>query len=182
MIWPKDKKWMATNKANEQNSVIGFYMVGQVSFVERLPDFDERVVSLRSGSQRRITVVLIGEVGSRATDTVDNFRSWFPLDMLTVLSFASGVDVGFSWIEIRDSSGKLIRRLHGRPWLPTYHERDVLLSKLDVDINKGSGIGSVITQLLSLPEETRFFLSATMNHARLGSLGRIFICTISSTI
>jgi len=168
---PKDKKWMAEHKANEQNLVIGFCMDGQVCFIERLPDFDERIGSLGGGAQRRVTAVLVGEVGLQPTDTVADFRSWFPLDLLTVLSFASGVEVGFPWIEVRDSSGKLIRRLHGRPWLPTYHEGDVLLSKFDVGINNLSGIGSVITQFLSLPAERRFFLGATMNHARLGSLG-----------
>lgn len=168
---PKDKKVIATIKAHEHNSVIGFPLNGQVCFIERLHDFDDRVASLRSGTQRRITAVMVGEVGSHKTDTLANFRSSFPLGMLAVLSFGSGVEVGFPWIEIRDSGGDLIRRLHGRPWLPTYHEGDVLLSKFDVDIPKGSGIGTVITQFLSLPEETRSFLSATMNHARLGSLG-----------
>jgi hypothetical protein len=168
---PKDKKLIATIKANEQNSVIGFFVDGQVCFIERLPDFDDRVASLHSGAQRRITAVMVGEVGSHPSDTIANFRSWFRLDILAVLGFGSGVEVGFPWIEIRDSGGELIRRLHGRPWLPTFYEGDVLLSKFDVDVNKGSGIGSVTTQFLGLPEETRFFLGATMNHARLGSLG-----------
>lgn len=168
---PKEKKWMAVNKANEQNSVIGFFIEGQVCFIERLPDFDERVGSLRSGTQRRITAVMVGEVGSHPTDTIANFRSWFPLGILAVLGFGSGVNVGFPWIEIRDSEGELIRRLHGRSWLPTFHDGDALLSQFDVDISKGSGIGSVITEFLRLPEETRFLLAATMNHARLGSLG-----------
>jgi hypothetical protein len=168
---PKDKKLIATIKANEQNSVIAFFMDGQVCFIERLPDFDDRVASLRSGAQRRITAVMVGEVGSNPSDTIANFRSWFRSDILAVLGFGSGVEVGFPWIEIRDSSGELIRRLHGRPWLPTFYEGDVLLSKFDVDISKGSGTGSLITQFLGLAEETRFLLGATMNHARLGSLG-----------
>src|SRR2546425_6024735 len=41
------------------------------------------------------------------------FRSWFPFDILSALSFASGSEVGFPWIEIRDEEGALIRRLHG---------------------------------------------------------------------
>jgi hypothetical protein len=168
---PKDKKLVAAIKANEQNSVIGFFIDGQVCFIERLPDFDDRLLSLRSGSQRRITAVMVGEVGSSPTDTIENFRSWFPLGVLAVLGFGSGVDVGFPWIEIRDSAGALIRRLHARPWLPTFHEGDVLLSKFDVDMPKGSGIGTVIPQFLGLPEETKSFLGVTMNHARLGSLG-----------
>jgi hypothetical protein len=168
---PKDKKIFATIKANEQNSVIGFFIDGQVCFIERLPDFDDRVGSLRSGTQRRITAVMVGEVGSHPTDTVANFRSWFPLDILAVLGFGSGVDVGFPWIEIRDSAGELIRRLHGRPWMPTFHEGDALLSKYDVDMPNGSGIGTAITQFHGLPEETRQFVAVTMNHARLGSLG-----------
>jgi len=168
---PKDKKIIATIKANEQNSVIGFLMDAQVCFIERLPDFDDRVGSLRSGTQRRIMAVMVGETGSNPTDTIANVRLWMPLDILAVLGFGSGVEVGFPWIEIRDSNGQLIRRLHGRPWLPTYHEGDVLLSKFDVDMPKGSGIGTAITQFHGLSEETRQCVAVTMNHARLGSLG-----------
>lgn len=168
---PKDKKLIATIKAHEHNSVIGFSLDGQVCFIERLPDYEDRVATLRSGVQRRITTVMVGEVGTHPVRTVAEFRSWFPLEILSVLGFASGVDVGFSWIEIRDSAGALIRRLHGHPWLPTYHEGDVLLSNFDVDMPKGSGIGTVLTQFLGLPKETRSFLTVTMNHARLGSLG-----------
>lgn len=119
---PKDKKLFATIKANEQNSVIGFVIDGQVWFIERLPDFEDRLGSLRSGEHRRITAVMVAEIGSNPTDTIADVRSWMPLDNLAVLGFGSGVEVGFPWIEIRDSNGQLIRRLHGRPWLPTYHE------------------------------------------------------------
>ena len=98
---PKDKKLIATIKANERNSIICFFIDGQVCFIERLPDFDDRVASLHSGGQRRITAVMVGEVGSHPSDTIANFRSWFRSDILAVLGFGSGVDVGFPWIEIR---------------------------------------------------------------------------------
>jgi hypothetical protein len=168
---PKDSKVFATMKANERNSVIGFFVEGQAWFIERLPDFDDRLASLRSGVQRRITAVMIGEVGSHPTETFAAFRSWFPVGVLSVLGFGSGVDVGFPWMEIRDAEGALIRRLHGHPWLPTYHDGDVLLSRFNVDLQNFSGIGTVITKFLDLAEDTRSYLAVAMNHARLGSLG-----------
>lgn len=124
----KDKMWAAI-KANEENQVVGFFIDGQLCFVERLADYDARLASLKGGTVRRLTAVLIGDVGNCPTSTLEEFWSWFPFQLFSALSFASGAEVGLPWIEIRDEEGGLIRRLHGRPGLPHFWEGDALLGQ-----------------------------------------------------
>jgi len=149
--------------------VIGFFRQGRICFVERLADYEQRETSLKTGAQRLITAVLIGELNGEPVGTLEEFRSWFPLEVLSALGFTSGVEVSLPWIEIRDEHGALIRRLHGRPHLPTFDEGDVLLTKFDAGGN--SGTGSFLTQYLACTPEKLAYLEAAMNHARLGSLG-----------
>ena len=155
--------------ANKQNSVIPFFLQGRLCFIEPLADYEQREASLKAGAQRVVTAVLIGELAGEAVGQLEEFQSWFPLEVLSALGFASGVEVSPAWIEIRDEHGMLIRRLHGRPWLPIFDEGDVLLTKFDAGEN--SGIGSFLTQYLACASEKRSYLEAAMNHSRMGSLG-----------
>lgn len=163
------ERLMAELTARKHNSVIGFYLAGRLCFIERLADYEERIRSLQTGAQRLITAVLVGELGGEPVATLKEFRSWFPAEVMSALAFASGVQLGFPWIEIRDEQGALIRRLHGRSSLPTFDEGDVLLTKLDA--KDGSSIGSFLTQYLACAAQKRSYLEAIMNHARMGSLG-----------
>jgi hypothetical protein len=166
----KDKP-LAAWKANEKNQVAAFLLEGRWCFVERLPDYEQRVASLRTGDQRRITAVLVGEVAAaRATSSLSEFASWFPLELFSALGFASGTEVSLPWVEIRDEEGGLIRTLHGRPILPSFSEGDSLLGEFTRAAARG-GMGQFLTGYLALPLSQRSCLEATMNHARLGSVG-----------
>lgn len=155
--------------AQKHNSVIGFHLSGRLCFIERLADYDQRLASLKGGNQCIMTAVLVGEVGEESVATLEEFRSWFPMEVISALGFASGVDTSFSWVEIRDEQGELIRRLHGRTSLPTFDEGDVLLTGMDAQAN--SGMGPFLTSYLSCAPNERSYLEAVMNHARLGSMG-----------
>src|SRR5439155_8994187 len=102
---PPKYKTIAQIRANAKNSVVTFSPDQNFHFIERVADYEERVSSLKAGSQRRITAVLVGDIGSRPVSTLAEFRSWFPFEMLSALSFASGIEVGSLWIEIRDENG-----------------------------------------------------------------------------
>jgi hypothetical protein len=153
--------------ANQRNSVLAFTVSGMPCFVERMPDYEASVATLKSGAaQHKITAVLVGEVGSNPVDTLADFKAWFPFETLSVLSFASGVEVGLPWIEIRDEQGRLIRRLHGGTLIPSYFEGDDVFHK-----QCRPGAGDFLVRFLHLPEEKKVPLRVVMNHARLGSLG-----------
>jgi hypothetical protein len=163
------ERFVAELAAQKHNSVIGFYFSGRLCFIERLADYAEREASLQAGAQRLITAVLVGELGAEPVTTSSEFFSWFPVEVISALGFASGVEVGFPWIEIRDYQGALIRRLHGRRWLPTFDEGDVLLKSIDA--KDASGMGPFLTHYLACARDKRSYLRAAMNHARIGSLG-----------
>ncbi len=164
---PPDLRNFATLIANQKNSILAFDVGGSLYFVERLSDYDARAASLKSGAARRkATAVLVGEVGTNSVATLAESRSWFPFDMLTALSFASGTEIGFPWIEIRDDRGILIRRLHGSARMPSFFESDDLFGKFS-----RPGAGDFISRFISLPRDKRRLLQIVMNHVRLGSLG-----------
>ena len=133
------ERLFAALTAKKHNSVIGFYISGRLCFIERLADYDQRLASLKSGNQCTMTAVLVGELGEDPVSSLEEFNSWFPMEVISALGFASGVEVAFSWVEIRDEQGGLIRRLHGRTSLPTFDEGDVLLTSMDAQPNSGMG-------------------------------------------
>src|SRR6266566_6398441 len=133
------------------------------------PINEERHASLQSGTQRKVTAVLVGDIGSQPTSTFTDFLSWFPSDLLSALSFASGTEVGRLWIEIRDGNGTLIRRLHGKSQLPSFWEGDELLEKYD-RMDGNAAMGEFVAAYLAQPPDKRFYLEMAMNHARLGSI------------
>lgn len=163
------ERLLATLASQRHSSVIGFYISGRICFIERLADYEQRLASLKSGNQCTMTAVLIGELGEEPVSTLEEFNSWFPMEIISALGFASGVDVNASWVEIRDEQGGLIRRLHGRASLPIFDEGDVLLTNMDTQPN--SGIGPFLTSFLICAPDKRSYLEAVMNHARMGSLG-----------
>lgn len=163
------ERLFASLAAKEHNSVIGFYISGRLCFIERLADYDQRLVSLKSGKQCTMTAVLVGQLEEEPVSSLEEFKSWFPMEVISALGFASGVDVSFSWVEIRDEQGGLIRRLHGRASQPSFDDGDVLLTRIDTQSN--SGMGPFLTSYLSCSPDKRSYLEAVMNHARLGSLG-----------
>jgi hypothetical protein len=172
---PADLKNLAAFIANQNNSVVGFSVDGGICFVERLADYDARAASLRNGAARRkITAVLVGEVGNNPVANLADFRSWFPFDILSALSFASGTEVGFPWIEIRDCEGSLIRRLHGGARMPSFSESYATFGKFS-----RPGAGDFIIRFISLPRDKRRILQIVMNHVRMGSFGsRLYLYDI----
>ena len=166
---PEEYKRIAGFVANAKNSGVAFTSHGRLHFIERLSDYEERHASLQSGTQRKVTAVLVGDIGSQPTSTFTDFLSWFPSDLLSALSFASGTEVGRLWIEIRDENGTLIRRLHGKSQLPSFWEGDELLEKYD-RMDGNAAMGEFVAAYLAQPPDKRFYLEMAMNHARFGSI------------
>jgi len=167
---PEEHQGIAGLIANKKSEGVAFTTDQRLHFIERLSDYEERHASLQSGTQRAVTAVLVGEIGSRPVSTFSDFLSWFPSEMLSALSFASGTEVGRLWVEIRDERGALIRRLHGTSQLPSFSESDQLFERYD-RMNGNAAMGEFVAAYLAQPPEKRFYLEMAMNHARLGSIG-----------
>lgn len=109
------KAYQFLTVAESKNRLIYFRFGEGVGFVERLPDYSESKRLLLEGKQRRkTTAVMVGPTGNGSVDDFERMRGWFPFDTLSLLTLATGTEVGFPWVEIRDAEGHLVRRLHGR--------------------------------------------------------------------
>jgi hypothetical protein len=109
---------------NWHNRLIVFEMDGRLGFIEALPDYAQRSAALTSGREGAlVTAMLVCDAATRECHAGDP-HSWFPLDLLNVLSLASGLRVGAPWIEYRDAQGRLVRRVHrdfGKPQFKAGH-------------------------------------------------------------
>lgn len=101
--------------ANDKNRLIQFELKEGLGFIERLPDYGDREQLLLEGKERwQTTAVMVGPVGERPAEDLDHLRTWFSFDLLSLLTLATGTEVGAPCIELRDARGHLVRRLHGK--------------------------------------------------------------------
>lgn len=149
-------------RINAKNKLIIFEFNDAIGFIEPLDDYNERKDKLLRYQERNlITSVMVGEVGTRSIGIAD-LHEWFPFNFLDLLGLATGTEVGGGpWIEFRDSTGKLVLRIHTRLRQPMFfqghraideqmhHGTGRLLSKLQESVNcNESYLTAVITNIV----------------------------------
>ncbi len=107
----EDERTWAGWQAYHQTNIFTFLLNGEPGFIERMPDYDKRVKRVRRRRSRRITAVVVGPAHVQTVDWSD-YEGLFPLDIVSMLSLATGTPVGAPWIEFRDANGSLVRRVH----------------------------------------------------------------------
>ena len=146
--------------ANNENHLISFRCNGGIGFIEMLPDYDDRKNRLLDGNDRNnITAVMIGEIGSKSANEFADLEKWFPFNFLTLLGLATGSEVGAPWIELRDSRGKLVRRIHvslGRPFFSKGHR--------SIDEVRNRGIGQLLTSSRYSLHQQESYLNPIIKH------------------
>jgi hypothetical protein len=151
--------FIATHNANLKNRLITFEFMGSPGFIEALPDYDQRAKNLTEGRERHsITAVMVGEVGARGIEQAD-LEGWFPDDLLRVLSIVTGTPVGAPWIEFRDVSGELVRRVHVKLNLSYFSQGHRPLEE-----GVHSGTGYLLTKYLSSPDRGESYLNVVLKH------------------
>ena len=127
--------------ANRKTQLILFEFLDEVGFIEALPDYKDREAKLINGeADKLITSVMVGEVGDNSIEPDDIF-SWFPFYFVPLLSLATGTEVGIPWIEFRDESGALVRRLDPSFGLPKFAK-----GHKAIDESVDFGIGHLLTE------------------------------------
>ncbi|GEM_PF-2822905 len=154
------QKAAALFAATNKNSLVGFEFSKKPGFIERMPDYAEREEKLKSKQVRQcITALMVGEIS-------DAIKSrWFPYEWANLLSFASGTEVGASWLELRDSEGKLVNRKHF-PTLKTTYEKGYAV----IDEFRHGGLGYLISLASNSPEFSQSYFRILINqltHANL---------------
>jgi hypothetical protein len=151
---------IATAYANQRNRLVTFKIDGNLGFIEQLPSYARKIDRLRRGkTANRITAVMVGSTHLQSVDFAD-YDGLFPLDILSLLTLATGTPVGAPWIEFRDAHGKLVRRIHisfGRPMYEKGHAGVFDLGR--------NAVGHLITRAFSSPDRGKKYLRAAINHA-----------------
>jgi hypothetical protein len=100
-------------RIDPQNAWIPFDFNGTPAFIDPLADYDDRKKKLLSGQARSLfTAVIVGEVGENSPNW-DGIEAWLPFYYFeTMLGLVTGSPVATPWIEFRDETGGLIKRLH----------------------------------------------------------------------
>ena len=107
--------------------------------MERLPDYAESERLLVEGKERsKTTAVMVGPVGDEPVDTFERMQGRFPFDVLSLLTLATGTEVGCPWVEVRDEQGRLVRRFHGGLKVTHFRKGRRLIE--EISMTRGRGI------------------------------------------
>ena len=72
---PPEIRVTANLIANEKNSVLAFTVDEKLCFIERVPDYEAHLAGLKTGgARRRITAVLVGDMGANSVETLADFK------------------------------------------------------------------------------------------------------------
>jgi len=152
---------MASVHLHSRAGLYTFVLNGEPSFIERMPNYEARAKRVRRDRSRRITAVMVGPAHVQNVEWSD-FASLFPLDILSMLTLATGTTVGAPWIEFRDEKGSLVRRVHICFGAGRYEK-----STPAIDCHMvGNGPGYLTGKVLTAADRGQKYLRVAMNHAR----------------
>jgi hypothetical protein len=155
----QDRAFFRRAYANQRNQLVIFECFGELGFIERLTDYEERESALKSGAERRLlTSVMSGQAGG-ASDTWEAVSAWFPFDFLRLLAMASGAPVGAPWLEFRDGNGALARRWHVQLGSPDYSRGHAA-----IDESLHPGMGLLLTRAIASREFGSPALRVALRH------------------
>jgi len=157
----EEDQQIATLYANHRNTLVTFFLDGQPGFIEQLPAYKRKIDRLQKGRiGNTITAVMVGTAHVQSVDFAD-YDGLFPLDILSLLTLATGAYVGAPWIEFRDAQGKLVRRIHICFGHPVYEKGHPGI----FDFFRQNAIGHLLTRAFSSPERGKSYLRVATNHA-----------------
>ncbi len=156
---------------NRTSPVLAFECQQSIVFVEPLPDYAQRKSRLHNRQAHTlITAVMVGSIGE---NLIEDANKWLPSDVLSLIAFASGVEVIAPWVEFRDANANLVRRDHFHSRWPSFTEGTPIIA--EDHFNRGY-LGPFLSQALRSAEVgtslTRVLLH---NIVRAGSRHRLTI-------
>jgi hypothetical protein len=100
--------------SNSKKRFISFEYEGGPAFIELVTDYEARMERLEARHEHGlVTAIMVGELPISINPNLDKTVPLPPPSQLLVtLAFATGTEVGYSYLEILDASGNIIQRLH----------------------------------------------------------------------
>jgi hypothetical protein len=112
-----------------------------------------------------------GAIGKCAHETVDEVNELLPWGIIAALRFACGTDIWCPWLELRHSSGRLIRRIHQRYGGHCEDAGSAAFSLIN-STRPGSGIAEFLRRFFDLKLEERRSLTPILSLVHSGAPGR----------
>ena len=148
---------------------IRFSLCGQQAFIQLLPDYTNRVERLERGRVANLLTAFVVAPAHANSVSFTDHKNLFPVDMLAMLTLATGVRVGAPWVEFRSSRWELVRRDYIQFGTPAYeHGRSALSPRAP------GAVGPLLTGLFSSPELGQNYLRAAVHQA----IEAAFPCTL----
>jgi hypothetical protein len=100
--------------SNSEKRFIGFEYEGSPAFIELVTDYEARMERLEARHEHGlVTAIMVGELPISINPNLDKTVPLPPPSQLLVaLAFATGTEVGYSYLEILDANGNIALRLH----------------------------------------------------------------------
>lgn len=135
---------------------ITFTFADKLAFMEHLPHYEEAKRKLQEGEEQILaTSMFVGSLPEQTDLTIDGVKDWFPQDAILALTLATGTQCSLGFIELRDAEGDLCQRLHLNFINGPYKQGHLTISDHIHSDYGASGVGALISGILSLPEERR---------------------------
>jgi hypothetical protein len=151
---------MASLHLHHHGGLYTFALNDEPGFIERMPDYEARAKRVRRKRSRTITAVMVGPAHIQDVEWSD-YASLFPLDILSMLTLATGTTVGAPWIEFRDENGALVRRVHICFGSGRYERHHAALHPHLLR----NGPGYIVGKVLGAPGRGKKHLRVAVNHA-----------------
>jgi hypothetical protein len=151
---------MAFVHLHHRGGLYTFVLNGEPGFIERMPNYEARAKRVRRKRSPMITAVMVGPAHVQNVEWSD-FASLFPLDILSMLTLATGTTVGAPWIEFRDEEGALVRRVHICFGAGRYEKSTPAIHNHLV----GNGPGYLTGKVLTATDRGEKYLRVAINHA-----------------
>jgi hypothetical protein len=139
---------------------IPFSLCGKPAFIQLLPDYTNRIERLGRGrAANLLTAFVVAPADVNSVSFADH-ENLFPIDVLAMLTLATGVRVGAPWVEFRSSRWELVRRDYIQFGTPAYERgRSALPPRAP------GAVGPLLTSLFSSPECGQSYLRAAVHQA-----------------
>jgi hypothetical protein len=136
----------STDDERRPNGFCQFSFAGSLAFIDHLSNYEEKQKRLLDGtSQSEVTCMMVGFVPSDVQFDADSILQWFPSDVFTLLSLASGTSVGLGLIEVRGSNGQLHSRVHVSSLPEGFVSGPVIVGDFPHGSGQQSGLGPMIS-------------------------------------
>jgi hypothetical protein len=157
---PEAERGQAERLGDAHHHLVVFTINGRQGFIEPLPDHQKKAERLRKGRvANTINAVIVGPAHVQSVAFSD-YEALFPQDVMAWLTLATGVRVGAPWVEFRDKSGQLVRRVHIPFGSPPFERGHVALPSFRSDT-----LGELLTCAFASPERGKSYLRVSTNQA-----------------